>query len=186
MAINRTRSGLLCSHLLRAFCALALLCLMIVAVPAPTRPDYDSAHHRYSKQEISRAIAWYAKKYRLDPALLRAVIKTESDFNQHAVSRKGAVGLMQLTPATAATLRVNDVYDSIQNIRGGAKQIRHLLNLYQSDLPLALAAYNAGVHRVKDHKVPRIRETRTYVRKVLRYYEVFRSHPQSSPKNEKR
>jgi soluble lytic murein transglycosylase len=93
---------------------------------------------------------------------------------------------MQLTPATAATLRVNDVYDSIQNIRGGAKQLRHLLNLYQGDLPLALAAYNAGVHRVKDHKVPRIRETRTYVRKVLRHYEVFRSHPQSSPKNEKR
>lgn len=185
MAINRTRSGLLCSHLLRAFCALALLCLMIVAVPAPTRPDYDSAHHRYSKQEISRAIAWYAKKYRLDPALLRAVIKTESDFNQHAVSRKGAVGLMQLTPATAATLRVNDVYDSIQNIRGGAKQIRHLLNLYQSDLPLALAAYNAGVHRVKDRKVPRIRETRAYVRKVLRYYALFHPHPQPSPKNEK-
>ena len=93
---------------------------------------------------------------------------------------------MQLTPATAATLRVSDVYDPIQNIRGGAKQLRHLLNLYQGDLPLALAAYNAGVHRVKDHKVPRIRETRAYVRKVLRYYEVFRSHPQSSPKNEKK
>lgn len=185
MAINRTRSGRLCSHLLRAFCALTLLCLMIVAVSVPTRPDYDSAHHRYSKQEISRAIAWYAKKYRLDPALLRAVIKTESDFQQDAVSRKGAVGLMQLTPATAATLRVNDVYDSIQNIRGGAKQIRHLLNLYQGDLPLALAAYNAGVHRVKERKVPRIRETRAYVRKVLRYYALFHPHPQPSPKNEK-
>ena len=186
MAINRTRSGLLCSQLLRAVCALTLLCLMIVAVPAPTRPDYDSAHHRYSKQEISLAIAWYAKKYRLDPALLRAVIKTESDFNQHAVSRKGAVGLMQLTPDTATTLRVSDRYDSLQNIRGGAKQLRHLLNLYQGDLPLALAAYNAGVHRVKERKMPRIRETRIYVRKVLQYYERFRSHPSPSPTNDKK
>ena len=186
MATNNTRSGLLCSRLLRALCALVVLCLLVAAVPTPTRPDYDGAYPRYSKQEIHRAIAWYAKKYRLDPALLRAVIKTESNFRQHAVSHKGAVGLMQLTPATATTLRVNDVYDSIQNIRGGAKQLRHLLNLYQGDLPLTLAAYNAGVHRVKDHKVPRIRETRTYVKRVLRYYEMFRSHPQSSPKNEKR
>jgi len=187
MASDHTRSGALCSRLLRTtICALVMLCLLIAAVPTPTRPDYDGAYPRYSKQEIRRAIAWHAKRYRLDPALLRAVIKTESDFRQHAVSRKGAVGLMQLTPATAVRLRVSDVYDPIQNIRGGAKQLRHLLNLYQGDLPLALAAYNAGVHRVKDHKVPRIRETRGYVRKVLRYYEVFRSHPQPSPKDEKK
>jgi soluble lytic murein transglycosylase-like protein len=183
---NNTRSGLFCSRLLRTVCALVVLCLLIAAAPTPTRPDYDGAYPRYSKEEIRRAIAWYAKKYRLDPALLRAVIKTESDFRQHVVSRKGAIGLMQLMPATANTLRVSDAYDSIQNIRGGAKQLRHLLNLYQDDLPLALAAYNAGVHRVKGGKVPRIRETRSYVRKVLRYYEVFRSHPQSSPKNEKK
>ncbi len=186
MVTDDTRSGLLFLRLLRiTVCALVMLCLMIAAVPTPTRPDYDGAYPRYSKQEIRRAIVWYAKKYRLDPALLRAVIKTESDFRQHAVSPKGAVGLMQLTPATAATLRVGDAYDSIQNIRGGAKQLRHLLNLYQEDLPLALAAYNAGVHRVKDRKVPRIRETRTYVKRVLRYYEAFRSNPQPPPKNEK-
>ena len=186
MATDNTRSGPLWSRLLRTLCALVImLCLLIAAVPTPTRPDYDGAHPRYSKQEIHRAIAWYAKKYRHDPALLRAVIKTESDFRQHAVSRKGAVGLMQLTPATAATLRVNDVYDPIQNIRGGAKQLRHLLNLYHGDLLLALAAYNAGIHRVKDRRVPRIRETHAYVRKVLRYYEVFRSHPQPSSKNKK-
>jgi len=174
------------SRLLRTSCALVILCLLIVgAVPTPTRPDYDGAYPRYSQEEIRRAIAWYAKKYRLDPVLLRAVIKTESDFRQHAVSPKGAVGLMQLTPAAAATLRVGDAYDSIQNIRGGAKQLRHLLNLYQGDLPLALAAYNAGVHRVKGRKVPRIRETRTYVKRVLRYYEVFRSHPKPPRKKEK-
>ena len=183
---NNTGSGPLCSRLLRTLCVLVMLFLLIAAFPTPTRRDYDGAYPRYSKEEIQRAIAWYAKKHRLDPALLRAVIKTESDFRQHAVSHKGAVGLMQLTPATAARLRVRDAYDSIQNIRGGAKQLRHLLNLYQGDLPLALAAYNAGVHRVKEHKVPRIRETRAYVRKVLRYYEVFRSHSQASPKNKKK
>ena len=183
MAIDNERRRPLYSHLLQISCALVMFCLLIAAVPTPTRPDYDSVYPRYSNQEIHRAIKWYAKKYRLDPALLRAVIKAESGFRQHAVSRKGAVGLMQLTPATAATLRVNDVYDPIQNIRGGAKQLRHLLNLYQGELPLALAAYNAGVHRVKGHKVPRIRETRAYIRKVLRYYEVFRSHPQPSLKN---
>jgi soluble lytic murein transglycosylase len=182
---NNTRSGFLCSCLLRTACVLILPCLLLAAAPTPTRPDYDGVHPQYSKEEIHRAITWYANKYRLDPALLRAVIKTESDFRQHAVSHKGAVGLMQLTPATAARVRVSDSYDSIQNIRGGAKQLRHLLNLYQGDLPLALAAYNAGVHRVKGHKVPRIRETRSYVKKVLRYYELFHSHPKSSPKNEK-
>ena len=184
--VNNTKSGLFCSRLLRTTCALVVLCVLIAAAPTPTRPDYDGAYPRYSQEEIRRAIVWYAKKYRLDPALLRAVIKTESDFRQHAVSRKGAIGLMQLMPATATTLRVSDAYDSIQNIRGGAKQLRHLLNLYQDDLPLALAAYNAGVHRVKGGKVPRIRETRSYVRKVLRHYEVFRSHPKPVPKNEKK
>lgn len=146
---------------------------MVAATPIPTKPDLED-RVRYSQQEIRRAITFYANRYRLDPALLHAVIKTESDFRQDAVSRKGAIGLMQLTPDTAATLRVADVYDSLQNIRGGAKQLRHLLNLYEGDLLLALAAYNAGVHRVKGGKIPRIRETRLYVRKVLRYYEHYR------------
>ena len=144
------------------------------ANPAPTTTTSDfEGRPRYSKQEIRRATVIYAKRYRLDPALLRAVMKAESDFRQDVVSRKGAIGLMQLTPDTAATLRIADVYDPIQNIRGGAKQLRHLLNLYHGDVPLALAAYNAGVHRVKGHKVPRIRETRRYVKKVLRYYHRF-------------
>jgi len=146
---------------------------MVAATPVPTKPDFEG-RTRYSQPEILRAITFYAKRYHLDPALLHAVIKTESDFRQDVVSHKGAVGLMQLTPDTAATLRVADVYDSLQNIRGGARQLRHLLNLYEGDLTLALAAYNAGVHRIKGGKIPRIRETRLYVRKVLRYYEHYR------------
>jgi soluble lytic murein transglycosylase-like protein len=147
-------------------------------MPVPTKSDFDG-RPRYDRQEIRRAIAFYAKRYRLDPALLRAVIKTESDFRPDAVSLKGAVGLMQLTPETAATLRVGNLHDPIQNIGGGAKQLRHLLNLYEGDLRLTLAAYNAGVHRVKGGRIPRIRETRRYVKKVLKYYEKYRS---TSPK----
>jgi len=150
--------------------------LLIVVTPTTTISDSEKRLH-YSQEDIRRAISFYAKRYRLDPALLRAVIKAESDFRQHAVSRKGAVGLMQLTPDTAATLRVANVHDSVENIRGGAKQLRHLLNLYRGDLRLTLAAYNAGVHRVKGRQVPRIRETRLYVRKVLGYYRQFQSPP---------
>jgi soluble lytic murein transglycosylase-like protein len=153
-----------------------LAVLTVVLVPITTTSEAENPLH-YSKQDIRRAIAFYAKRYHLDPALLRAVIKAESDFRQHVVSKKGAVGLMQLTPDTAATLRVANVHDSIENIRGGARQLRHLLNLYRGDLRLALAAYNAGVHRVKGHQVPRIRETRLYVRKVLRYYNQLRVPP---------
>jgi soluble lytic murein transglycosylase-like protein len=163
----------------RGCCIVLAAMLMLAMAPTATKSDFESLTH-YSRQEIRLAIAFYAKRYRLDPALLRAVIKTESDFRQHVVSRKGAVGLMQLTPDTAATLRVADMHDSIQNIRGGAKQLRHLLNLYRGDLPLALAAYNAGVHRVKG-QVPRIRETRAYVRKVLRYYHRFQPHRSTPP-----
>lgn len=164
--------------LLRSVGILTLALAMVGAIPVPTKSDFDG-RPRYDRQEIRRAIAFYAKRYRLDPALLRAVIKTESDFRPDAVSRKGAVGLMQLTPETAATLRVGNLHDPIQNIGGGAKQLRHLLNLYEGDLRLTLAAYNAGVHRVKGGRIPRIRETRRYVRKVLKYYEKYRS---TSPK----
>src|SRR5678815_6023397 len=166
----------MCRSVVRGCCIVMAAMLMLALSPTTTKSDFENRRH-YSKQEIRLAIAFYARRYRLDPALLRAVIKAESDFRQHVVSRKGAVGLMQLTPDTAATLRVANVYDSVENIRGGAKQLRHLLNRYQGNLPLALAAYNAGVHRVKEGRVPKIRETRLYVRKVLRYYRQLQPAP---------
>src|SRR5262245_13881463 len=129
----------------------------------------------YSDEEIRRAVIVYAKHYRLDPALLQAVIQVESNFRQDAVSRRGAVGLMQLMPGTAARLQVANIHDPLQNIQGGAKQLRHLLNVYYGNLSLALAAYNAGIHRVK-RDVPRIRETKIYIQKVLAYYHVYRGH----------
>lgn len=157
---------------LRCLIILILSGVMIAATPIRTKLDFDGPV-RYSSHEIQRAITFYATRYRLDPALLRAVIKAESGFRQDAVSHKGAIGLMQLMPETAAALRVTDVHDSLQNIRGGAKQLRDLLNRYDGDMALALAAYNAGVHRIKGGKIPRIRETRSYVRKVLRNYDKY-------------
>jgi soluble lytic murein transglycosylase-like protein len=164
---------------MRSVCTVLLVGAMIAATPIPTKSDFEG-RARYSRQELRRAISFYAKRYRLDPSLLRAVIKVESDFRPHVISRKGAVGLMQLTPDTAATLKVADIHDPLQNIRGGAKQLRHLLNFYEGDVPVALAAYNAGVHRVKGGKIPRIRETRSYVRKVLKYYEQYRTPRQGA------
>jgi soluble lytic murein transglycosylase-like protein len=168
--------------MVRGLCIVAVIATTVMVFPTPTNSDYEN-RPKYSRQEIRRAITFYAKRYRLDPALLRAVIKTESDFRHHVVSRKGAVGLMQLTPDTAATLRVANIYDPIQNIRGGAKQLRRLLNLYQGNLRLTLAAYNAGVRRVKGNQVPRIRETRQYVRKVLRYYHAFKAQAEPPRSN---
>ena len=154
--------------------AFMLLVGGLAGVPATSKSDMKGSP-TYSKQEIHRAITVYAKRYRLDPALLRAIIKVESNFRQDAISRRGAVGLMQLMPPTAAKLEVANIHDPLQNIQGGAKQLRHLLNLYDDNLHLALAAYNAGVHRVK-RDVPRIRETKVYIQKVLAYYQTYRGH----------
>ncbi|GEM_PF-336831 len=173
MATPNSEDRLFRTGLRHKLCASLVVCALVFAIPVPTQSDLDG-RPRYTKQELRRAISWYAKKYRLDPALLRAVIKAESDFRPEAVSHKGAVGLMQLMPETAASLRVADPLDPIQNIRAGARQLRRLLNRYHGDLPLALAAYNAGMHRVKGRTLPRIPETRAYVRKVLRYYHAFK------------
>ena len=146
----------------------------LAGVPATSMSDVTGPP-TYSKQQIHRAITVYAKLYQLDPALLRAIIQVESNFRQDAISRRGAVGLMQLMPPTAAKLEVANIHDPLQNIQGGAKHLRHLLNLYHGDLRLALAAYNAGVHRVK-RDVPRIRETKVYIQKVLISYQTYQGH----------
>jgi soluble lytic murein transglycosylase-like protein len=144
----------------------------LAGVPATSKSDVKGPP-TYSKQEIHRAITVYAQRYQLDPALLRAVIQVESNFRQDAISRRGAVGLMQLMPPTAATLEVANIHDPLQNIQGGAKQLRHLLNLYHGNLRLALAAYNAGVHQVK-YDVPK--ETKVYIQKVLASYQIYQGH----------
>lgn len=164
--------------------AVILLLGGLVGFPAPLKSDLKGPP-TYSKEEIRRAVTVYAKLYRLDPALLRAVIKVESNFRQDAISRRGAVGLMQLMPPTAARLQVANIHDPLQNIQGGAKHLRHLLNFYNGNLRLALAAYNAGVHRVK-RDVPRIRETKVYIQNVLAYYHTYHRHHEVSIEQNKK
>ncbi|MFZ5510063.1 MAG: lytic transglycosylase domain-containing protein [Pseudomonadota bacterium] len=113
-----------------------------------------------------------ASESRIDPALLHAVVSAESAYNVQAVSRKGAKGLMQLMPATARRYGVTDPFDPLQNLRAGATYLGDLLQLFQDDLSLALAAYNAGENAVIRHgyRVPPYRETRSYVPRVLELY----------------
>ncbi len=127
-----------------------------------------------SDRELDPVIARHSKANRLHPALIRAVIKTESNFDPTAVSRAGAIGLMQLMPQTAVRLDVRDLYNPDENIGGGTKYLRQLLDRFNGNLPLALAAYNAGENTVERYQgLPPIEETRQYVKKVLRYYRTF-------------
>jgi soluble lytic murein transglycosylase-like protein len=127
-----------------------------------------------SMEEISRFIMGYADYYELDPALLRAIIQVESNFNPMAVSPKGARGLMQLMPLTAAALHVLNPFDPGENIRAGAAEVRRLLDRFHGDMRLALAAYHAGEGRVMQYLgVPPLKSTQAYVERVLRIHKTF-------------
>ena len=116
-----------------------------------------------------------SERHKIEPALIKAIIKAESNFNHRAVSRKGAKGLMQLMPATASSLQVQDSFHPENNIEGGVKYLRYLLNYFNGNLPLALAAYNAGENAVIRHRgIPPYRETQVYVERVLSYLDKFR------------
>jgi soluble lytic murein transglycosylase-like protein len=140
------------------------------------RIDVESArfHAMLPERELEPLIKRHSSQQQLHPALIRAVIKAESNFDPRAVSRAGAIGLMQLMPQTAVRLDVRDMFDPDQNVGGGTKYLRQLLDRFHGNLPLALAAYNAGEHVVDRYQsLPPIDETRQYVRKVLRYYRTF-------------
>ena len=120
---------------------------------------------------VEKLVREAAERHHVDPALVRAVIETESNWNPSAISRKGALGLMQLIPTTAQRFGVNDAFSPKQNVDAGVNYLKTLLERYNGNLDLALAAYNAGEGAVdRAHGVPVFRETRNYVQRVQDAY----------------
>ncbi len=137
-------------------------------------PDRTELEPNDLNRRIERLIEGYGAQFELDPALLKAVIAVESNFNPLAVSRKGALGLMQLMPRTASALQIDNPLDPAENIRGGATQLRYLLDRFEDDLELALAAYHAGETRVREFEgIPPFASTQHYVDRVIRLYRSF-------------
>ena len=149
------------------------------AKPADAKAMYGKATeapqpvivHTPARERLSVMVRETAERHQVDPRLVRAVVETESNWNPSAVSRKGAFGLMQLIPGTAQRMGVRNVFDPQQNLDGGVRYLRTLLDRYNGNVPLTLAAYNAGEGAVDRWRgVPNYRETRDYVRKVSNSY----------------
>ena len=125
----------------------------------------------FTPQDVDAAIDEAAARHHVDPSLVRSVVKVESNFNPNAVSRKGAMGLMQLMPSTARSLNVSNPFDPAQNVDAGVRHLRKLLDSYGGDVRLSLAAYNAGSGAVaRSAGVPHYRETQDYVRRITTLY----------------
>ncbi len=144
---------------------------------------YSGRFRRIQRRLVSRAqlkrysptVQAVARTHGLDPALMFATIKAESDFDPYAISSRGAMGLMQLRPETAYRMGVGDILDPRENIEGGARYLKFLLGLFGGDLDLSLAAYNAGEKAVARYgDIPPYEETQTYVERVQRYYRQYR------------
>jgi hypothetical protein len=126
--------------------------------------------------DVNKTIEEAAQTYGVDKSLIKAVIQQESEYNKTAVSNKGAMGLMQLMPQTAEMLGVDNPFDARQNIFGGTRYLKMLMNKYHNDLNLSLAAYNAGPGAVDQYgDVPPYDETQNYVKKVMQYYNSFKN-----------
>lgn len=130
-----------------------------------------NANRVIAQQDIDSAIEMAAERHNVDPNLVRAVIKVESNFNPNAVSRKGAMGLMQLMPKTARQLNVDNPFDPEQNVDAGVRHLKQLMESYGGDVKLTLAAYNAGAGAVaRSAGVPHFAETRNYVKRITQLY----------------
>jgi len=146
----------------------------------PTHGRYDmymkeKAPVKASNRSYLDIIRRHATSYQLEEALVKAVIKVESNYQPRIVSRKGAQGLMQLIPETAKDLKVSNPFDPYENIRGGSEYLRMMLDLFDNDVELALAAYNSGPGTVKRYGgIPPYDETQNYVKKVKRYLDYYR------------
>jgi soluble lytic murein transglycosylase-like protein len=138
--------------------------------------DYTNSHGSSDSTRYDYEIRRIGRRYNVDPSLIKAIIHTESDFDDQAVSRCGAQGLMQLMPGTARDLQVSNPFNPQENIDGGTRYIRSLLDSFNEDLVLSLAAYNAGPGLVsRTGGVPNIPETQNYIEMVLKRYKVYKA-----------
>ncbi len=144
----------------------------------PKRPHSNRSYLNQAKTQRDRympIILEAASRYQVDPAIILAIIKAESNYDPYAVSRAGAVGLMQLMPRTARELGVRNSFNPEQNIHGGVKYFSQLIDKFSGDHALALAAYNAGSRKVLEHKgIPPYYETRQYIKRVFKYRKQFK------------
>src|ERR1019366_8290780 len=136
-----------------------------------SRSTTSFSHPSFTQAEINAAIDEAAARHHVDPSLVRSVVKVESNFNPNAVSSKGAMGLMQLMPATARSLNLANPFDPAQNVDAGVRHLRSLLDSYGGNVTLSLAAYNAGAGAVaRSAGVPHYKETQEYVRRITNLY----------------
>jgi soluble lytic murein transglycosylase-like protein len=148
--------------------------LVIINVPSSAPRRAGGINPAYRKQ-FAPLVAAVAREQGLDPALLHAVVTVESGYNPRARSVKGAAGLMQLMPETARRYQVTDIWDPRQNLSGGARYLRDLLAMFNNNMSLALAAYNAGEQAVISYgnRIPPYPETRNYVPQVMQHYHLY-------------
>ncbi len=147
--------------------------MKLIAEPADKDPNFGKLARGYAvtTTEVEEAINQAASRHGVDPNLVKAIIKVESNFNPHAVSRVGAIGLMQLMPGTARELKVTNPFDVQQNVDAGVRHFRQLLEDFHGDVKLSLAAYNAGEKAVTSHGgIPPFHETQNYVRQITNLY----------------
>lgn len=139
-------------------------------LPPPALPPMSPLSFKAVSDDVDALIAFYAKQHQVDAALVRAVVRAESNFNPKLVSSAGAMGLMQLMPDTAKSLGVSDPFDPAQNLDGGIRYLKQMIARF-GDVPLALAAYNAGPSNVaRYHGIPPFAETQQYVERVMRFW----------------
>ncbi len=145
--------------------------------PAPqTEQHPPSVSGRKAEHLYHMFILQTASHYQIDPALIKAIIMAESGYNTKAISKKGAKGLMQLMPRTAQSMGVEDIFNPHQNIAGGVQYFKQMVNRFNGDVKLALAAYNAGSRNVRNYNgVPPFKATRSYIKKVLKYYHIYKN-----------
>ncbi len=137
--------------------------------------DFRSKYRHKKEHLFHHIILQEASRHEVDPALIKAIIMCESGYNPNAISKKGAKGLMQLMPSTAQALGVEDAFNPEQNISGGVRYFKQLVNRFDGDVKLALAAYNAGSKIVRHYQgVPPYKSTHYYIKKVFKYYELYK------------